>query len=136
MFQQILIISGAGKPCTTPMGQPGQCIEIHQCEFLFNIILKVPVSAENENLIKQSQCDNQDGVDYTVCCPNSSDNKTLGTNCSMTADLLSMIDSCSLLPTNCGTSRVVSNIFRGNKTTLGEFPWLALLEYTNGRFSS
>lgn len=104
-----------------PHTQAGTCVNIRGCE----VLLKLVDDPSKNLFLRQSNCGYQ-GLDPLVCCPNSTGIE--GAN--MNRDFSQMIDSNPLLPKNCGkTWDLGSRIVGGTQAQLGEFPWMALLEY-------
>lgn len=93
-----------------------ECIVVKACPPLFKLLIKNPLSAQDVQRLQSSQC----GYDLNltqpkVCCPKA---------------IQKLPESKLLLDEkDCGTDLHSDAIYRGHNTTLGEFPWLALLEY-------
>lgn len=115
--------------CYTPEGNVGQCISLYSCTHLANM-LKPPVSPETIAYVQKSKCPGAD--QYSVCCGPPSDRKNNNMvvpsgNCNalMTAYPPDPRTEC------CGVdSRVGNKIVGGNATTVDQYPWLVMIEYT------
>lgn len=57
-----------GDYCRTPLSQPGECISLLDCEQLYNILKRRPISSSNADLLRRSQCGFV-GTTPKVCCP-------------------------------------------------------------------
>ncbi|XP_017777054.1 PREDICTED: serine protease easter-like isoform X2 [Nicrophorus vespilloides] len=127
------------ESCRTAKGESGDCIIIRSCQTMLNILQKRPVSPDDADYLRRSQCGFV-GNDPKVCCPTNNGGgggggggNSGGSNYnSGSAGGL----SSNLLPTfkQCGQS-AQDRIVGGETTDLDEFPWMALIEYEkpNGR---
>ncbi|XP_031825659.1 CLIP domain-containing serine protease HP8-like [Nomia melanderi] len=136
----------AGSSCTTPNGAPGTCIGIRQCVPLLNILQMRPLPSEAINFLRQSQCGFA-GSNPEVCCPNQgpdvstpsrgdgtqvpdgSGNQTPTGN-EGNENVQYDLSNNPLLPADCGKD-LSQRIVGGDRTDIDEFPWMALLEYSN-----
>ncbi|XP_015171017.1 PREDICTED: uncharacterized protein LOC107063623 [Polistes dominula] len=134
--------------CTTPNGIAGNCISIHQCTPLLKKLEEKPLRQETIDYLKGSQC-GFDGLVPLVCCPpnidssNANLNKPLEIstetsistlqNVNINDAIIKLLDN-PLLPSDCGKDSTPRDL-ESATTTLGEFPWLVLLEYNNGNIS-
>ncbi|EDW85057.1 uncharacterized protein Dwil_GK12812 [Drosophila willistoni] len=115
-----LALSAAGQRTRTPdclaklpdgrVG--GHCIPVRQCDFFMKILEAGNVSDSDRILLRENQCDilNQD---IQACCPS-----TVG---------LGALNH-PLLPRDCGRVKWQRN--NQTETTIREYPWLALIEFT------
>ncbi|XP_015171116.1 PREDICTED: serine protease easter-like [Polistes dominula] len=145
-FFSIGTIQNSDSPnCTTLNGIAGHCIGIHQCTPLLKKLIEKPIYQEVIDNLKVSHC-GFDGLVPLVCCPskiNSSNfnlNKPLVTTTETSISTLENVNNNDaiiklldnpLLPSDCGRDSTPRDLKSAN-TTLGEFPWLVLLEYDNG----
>ena len=115
--------------CTTPNFANGVCINLRQCQVLLTLIQKVPLYDEDRDFLRRSQCD----FDYTqnqpkVCCPTAT----------VTTRPSTPTGSSNLLPTpgsgKCGVDSQ-NRIYGGVETSIDEFPWMVLVEYSKRKFS-
>lgn len=144
IFCQTLILAlvvaqnGEQSDCTLPNGGFGQCIGLRQCQPLLRVLQTTPLTDDVSNFLKQSQC-GFDGKDPRVCCPiqNRISNPSGGDASAEENDENKQYDLSdnSLLPTECGID-LSQRIVGGERTELGEFPWLALLIFEHPRGSS
>ncbi|KAJ8934223.1 hypothetical protein NQ314_013501, partial [Rhamnusium bicolor] len=119
-----------GKTCTTPNGESAICISIYDCQKLLDVVQTS--NTEQLRFLRQSQC----GYDRNplVCC--GSDNNFDSTQNSPRR--LPVESRNNQIPKNdaipnrdtCGY-QFTERIYNGNDTNLDEFPWMALLEYSN-----
>jgi Regulatory CLIP domain of proteinases len=117
-----LFISVTGM-CQTPDNKFGSCIPIKQCSSLLKILNSKPISQQNLQLLRKSQCDFTNNV-VQVCCANEKP---------MTVDQRGQIDANKLLPDykTCGAV-VHDRIYGGEQTKVDEFPWTVLIQYVDG----
>lgn len=113
------------KPkCFTPEGKPGECISLYSCPDIVNL-LKPPVPNEKIVYVQRSKCNGPD--QYSVCCgpvPDFSQVQVGDCENRVTAFPPDPRTEC------CGIDSSVSNkIFGGEKTTVDQYPWLAVVEY-------
>lgn len=108
-------------PCVTPRNENSLCVELQQCQTLFNLLQKVDLTTQERMFLSQSQCGYKNSK-VLVCCPPEAP-EGFGANINQGQN--------SLLPRSpkCGTM-LSSRIYGGNQTTIDEYPWMALLEYT------
>ncbi|KAJ3647406.1 hypothetical protein Zmor_019285 [Zophobas morio] len=106
-------------PCMMPDGQHGRCKPIQTCQSInAHVGDQNPVKAR---FVWHSECGFQ-GEEPKVCCPLSTRDTSLDENSQFVkTDLLASREECGISS--------YSKIFRGNVTELGEFPWMAALEY-------
>lgn len=114
-----------GDFCDTPHGQRGECLSINNCESLYNILKKRPISTANADLLRRSQCGFV-GTTPKVCCPFGNTAEQASTTPSspglpITTNLLPDTNQCGPDTTN--------KIYGGEAAQLDEFPWMALIEY-------
>ncbi|XP_030370821.1 spaetzle-processing enzyme-like [Scaptodrosophila lebanonensis] len=116
--------------CTAPSKEPGLCIHIQDCLYLYEILNKTETTDSERKLLMESQC----GLDNTrvggvverilVCCPNSRSKKTPSfdsRNGEELGDVLPQMGTCGTFFSNY--------IIGGTRTKLDEFPWMVLIRY-------
>lgn len=118
--------------CRTPDKGVGTCIVIKKCDPVMAFIRNSPkpISEKAAEWIRRYQCGVQ-GSDIKVCCPRKA--------IPLIDDVVTVADTppdvlnhnnLNLLPlTKCGPFPNDDRILNGNKTSLYEFPWMALLSY-------
>lgn len=139
-----------GEACQTPDDKSGACIPVTHCPPLVALLRNKPVSNENVAFLRNSQCGFQANIPL-VCCPKTVDRVPNRPHPprpqpqprptppaprppTRPTDGVSH-RNMHLLPTgDCGI-QTSERIFGGNETDLGEFPWMALLQYRNPRGS-
>ncbi|XP_052836121.1 melanization protease 1 [Drosophila gunungcola] len=109
--------------CTTPDEQSGTCINLRECGYIFELVQRGVVSPEDRRFLQLGQCGYRNGQ-VLICCANSRrrSQQPQPTQPPLRSGLLPQ-------PPNCGenfSDRVVG----GKETGKGEFPWMALIEYT------
>lgn len=116
-----------GDFCQTPYRQQGECLTITSCQPLFQLLKNKPLSSASTDLLRRSHC-GFDGTLPKVCCPlNDNPAPVPSTTPASTGgdpletDLLPGTETCGL-----GSQ---DRIYGGEKTQLGEYPWMALIEY-------
>ncbi|EDV41555.1 uncharacterized protein Dana_GF17450 [Drosophila ananassae] len=90
----------------------GHCISIRDCDYFMRLLTSGNPSQSDRNLLRDNHCGTKDKV-VQVCCPS-------------TAGLGALTHP--FLPQKCG--RVRWQRSNETATTIREFPWLALIEYT------
>ena len=97
--------------CKTPNGESGTCIDLQQCEELFNELLQ---SKFDKHKLENFYC-GWNGLNRKVCCTRNK----------------------NLLPDNCGEEpkAALSRIVGGDIANIDEFPWMVLLEYEKGGYT-
>ncbi|XP_044728002.1 uncharacterized protein LOC123291691 [Chrysoperla carnea] len=121
----------AGGGCTTPNNINGRCIELKTCDPLYQVLTKRPLTTENRELLRKSQC-GVIGRQPLVCCP-----PTVATTTTTELPVPNIetgndiAPRSNLLPpySECGSSQNDDKILGGEPTTITEFPWMAMLQY-------
>lgn len=122
----------------------GYCIQLRQCPALLQLISRKPIRPQDTDYLRRSHC-GFEGKEPKVCCdPNDPANQQQGTGSRVNEgntngnsnNFNQNGGSSNLLPDtkNCGKS-LDDRIYGGEKTTLLEFPWMALLEYTKRNYN-
>ncbi|XP_063822709.1 phenoloxidase-activating enzyme 1-like isoform X1 [Ostrinia nubilalis] len=125
------------ESCTTPLGQPSQCISLYECQDLLSAFERRPLPSFVVTFLRKSQCGFLNRTTPAVCCgplpeedsqvpvipvpttpaPNRQDD---GVNA----------DDANPSPVGeCGVDTNGDRIYGGQFTELDEFPWMALLGY-------
>ncbi|XP_055609291.1 CLIP domain-containing serine protease B4-like [Uranotaenia lowii] len=104
---------GLNEPCVNPKQQPGRCVSLAECPSLAAILKKNSTDAANRTFLQKSQCGVGSKGKILVCCAGAAP-----------------IPASNILPgtEECGLD-LADRIVGGQETGIGEFPWLALLQY-------
>jgi Regulatory CLIP domain of proteinases len=110
--------------CQTPANETGSCILIKECPHLLEILKSPPLREQQLQFLRKSQCGFVDNA-VLVCCAAAK---------AVADDQQRPPDAMSLLPdiNTCG-ARTADRIFGGKRTKIDEFPWMALIQYSNGK---
>lgn len=115
--------------CTTPNGEAAQCISIRDCSVLRSVLSNR--NTDVERFLRASQCQHPDSTRRNpyVCCGTSSSYNTGGNINRLGGGNAG--GGGNVLPTgdDCGYQKAGDRILGGNRTTLEEFPWMAILQY-------
>uniref|UniRef100_A0A1B0FFU3 CLIP domain-containing serine protease n=1 Tax=Glossina morsitans morsitans TaxID=37546 RepID=A0A1B0FFU3_GLOMM len=112
--------------CTTPNRERALCINLEDCQYLYNVLITVPLKDSDRLYLSRSQCGYRNGK-VLICCPERHRQKLPTATPPITSPV------SNLLPDTSQCGNVLSNrIYGGNKTDIDEFPWMALIEYTKG----
>ncbi|XP_031327653.1 CLIP domain-containing serine protease 14D-like isoform X1 [Photinus pyralis] len=115
------------KSCTTPHKRIGTCVPIKMCLPMIDYLQRVPsITQEISEMLNEFQCDLTQN-DIMVCCPKEP--IIINEVRKMFSRNVVQHRNIDLLPENCGELPGGNRIIGGNKTTLFEFPWMALLAY-------
>ncbi|XP_031634546.1 serine protease easter-like isoform X2 [Contarinia nasturtii] len=129
-------LGGAQYPCTTPDYTYGYCTDARQCSYLYNFWL-----SNQYYLLYYTYCGQTFGYG-SVCCPYQAINTGPSTITTppprpiTTPPPIStttpVVPNVGLLPQpgTCGVN-IKNRIIYGKETEITEFPWMALIEYTN-----
>ena len=121
--------------CTSADFQDGFCIYLKQCDGLYALLMKTPLTTRDRAFLRRSQCGYISG-EPLVCCPQKSaapssrEGRQLGERQSKITALLPQ-------PGECGTTASIDRlsyillVVGGTNTRINEAPWMALLEYIN-----
>lgn len=116
------------QQCYTPEGKPGECISIHACPNMKNL-LKPPVLNEIILFIQRSKCNSQDK--YSVCCgPIPDFSKIPKGDCQnrVSAFPPDPRTDCCGIDSSVG-NKIFGGIIGGTRTEIEQYPWLAIIEY-------
>ncbi|XP_025833724.1 CLIP domain-containing serine protease 2-like isoform X2 [Agrilus planipennis] len=136
-FAQDIVVDDDG--CRTPDRGVGTCTPIKQCapmvQFLFNI--PKPISQKNADFIRTYYC-GYDRDSVKVCCPKNpivvTDRDQPVTDNRIDPPDVTNHRNINLVNSDlCGPMNQFDRILNGNKTSLFDFPWMALLSYQIGR---
>lgn len=125
----------------------GRCISIYDCSSILGIISRK--WTPGYTFARQSECTNGRGRQPYVCCtadtgfvsrselngqriifPNDENDRYVAPMLTTPrATISTQISELFPKPPVCGPISVVNKIYGGEETELGEFPWLANLEY-------
>ncbi|XP_055844948.1 serine protease grass-like [Episyrphus balteatus] len=141
---------GQGGPCTTLRDEPGVCVPILTCWTITELfrISPRPLPPSVNNQVRQSYCGTFRNIHHVCCDPKrvtGGETTTTTTPSPVTTPKKSIIRSgiekseddvragIAMLQTqkNCGKSDA-DRIANGENANLSEFPWMALLIYTDG----
>ncbi|XP_019880112.2 CLIP domain-containing serine protease HP8 isoform X2 [Aethina tumida] len=116
--------------CEPPRGDT--CIDIYQCPFFADLLKKSPKPRPLSiiKMIRSHQCGLIGRKVPKVCCTMQAKNGETLTEHSWKSNGLMSHRNFDLLPhKTCGPMSGSSRIIRGNKASIGEFPWMALIIY-------
>lgn len=130
-FRKIkFLFSDLKRDCKNHKGHSGFCVKITSCPEI-NKILKNPIlTSENRSFIRSNQCGFIENTQQ-VCC--TFESEPIETQETQSSDWLEVLLKNVPQPPHCGV-QLISRIFGGEETEIGEFPWLALLEYEDRKF--
>lgn len=124
--------------CRDANGSGGRCVALKNCPKLFEMLTSKPVSAQNRQFLKRSQCGFVDRLPY-VCCSdeivNVPEASTEKTSIGSVPDWLRRLRLKLPLPPVCGND-AKDHIVGGEVTEISEFPWLVLLEFTLRKYDN
>ncbi|XP_046746133.1 melanization protease 1-like isoform X2 [Diprion similis] len=142
-----LAISGSNgreyeEPCQTVSGTTGDCVNINHCDQLRQLLnQRRPLPSSTFSILQKSQC-GFEGFMPKVCCPRNTQPAPTTTNVTDVPNVSNEIPSPPDV-TNHPNLRLLDNvrcgpiiepkIVGGNKTTVFEFPWMALIAYDVGK---
>ncbi|XP_011866109.1 PREDICTED: venom protease-like [Vollenhovia emeryi] len=116
--------------CQNPQGQPGTCINIRSCTVLLNLLQSSPQNPQVGNFLRASIC-GYEGNDPFVCCPSNGGNVD---DDDRGRKEITNTSYGPLYPPNCGFSNItLRRIVGGEPASLGAWPWITALGYTNSR---
>ncbi|XP_050305995.1 CLIP domain-containing serine protease HP8-like [Anthonomus grandis grandis] len=120
-----------GDFCTTPYRQQGECINLLNCEPLYELLKQRPLTSSTADLLRRSQC-GFEGHTPKVCCP-SGPLPTTTTTTTESYNPRGTVDT-SLLPNidECGLQGTNNRIYGGETAGIDEFPWMVLVQYQKG----
>lgn len=117
--------------CYTPNAEPGTCIKIKECPSILNILKRK--NPQDIEFVKKSKCGRDNGTP-NVCCPEAS-NPNLLVNRISVSQVEQHRNYGKINALDCGVI-TDEKIVGGNKTRIGEFPWMALISYRTGGWSA
>jgi hypothetical protein len=104
-------------------------VPVRKCAVILKLLQKrSQFTSKESEFLRQSQCGYFERTPY-VCC-------TAGKNQKPKQQKLTAVPTSKLLPTSnkCGTL-ASDRIFGGRNTKVDEYPWLAMIEYADGRLN-
>lgn len=133
----LIAISGTQgqEPCLTPSGTQGNCINIYQCRPVLNMLRDSgPMPETNKETLRKTQCGYIENAPK-VCCPKKMQMKMpprveepMVTVFPGPPDVTKHPNLKLLDEELCGPL-TQTRIIAGNRTTVLEFPWMALIAY-------
>ncbi|XP_053693183.1 CLIP domain-containing serine protease B4-like [Sabethes cyaneus] len=117
------LAQGQNEPCFNPIGQPGLCVFLRECQPLLDIYTKPLITPDESSFVQSSRCGSAAGKPLVCCGGLSAGGNSGGGKATL------------LKPPQCG--RDLSNrIVGGQATDLDEFPWTAVIQYRkpDGRY--
>lgn len=124
--------------CVTPQGTDGTCVNIKRCKPLFEILKHSNQwSQELSHTLKELHC-GFEGMDPKVCCENEQSNQLPLQDQPRNEQAVprppdvTNHPSLGLLDHDLCGPITEAKIMGGTKTTLFEFPWMALIAYDTG----
>lgn len=127
--------------CFTPWGGMGQCIDINDCEDMRKVYRQNPLPAMHEKFLESARCSFEDLYDanFRVCCGvkgskvrNSGEDE--GVMDVRAQEFYGGHRSSKLLSHDACGPISEARIFGGEEAGIYEFPWMALLGYSLGKF--
>ncbi|CAK1589515.1 unnamed protein product [Parnassius mnemosyne] len=129
------------RKCLTPDGHEGKCISLNYCSHLNSIMTQLPMSNAAKMFLRNSRCNGPAKI--SVCCgppPTATATTTTTGATTTTGTTVTRPGECtpSAAPPDprtgcCGLDGGNNNrIVGGNETAIDQYPWLALIEYTDG----
>ncbi|XP_017780078.1 PREDICTED: serine protease easter-like [Nicrophorus vespilloides] len=112
------------ESCKTPNGETAKCVSIYSCPKLYESGKSGRPDAYR--FLQQSVC-RKSYYNLYVCCGSDTTFKEQKPTAPTMASRHNLIADKS----ECGYMNADFKIYGGNRTGLGEFPWMALLEYKN-----
>jgi hypothetical protein len=125
--------------CRTPDRDSGTCVPIYSCRPMLDALERVPqpIPQDIQAYLQSYRCGFA-GPTPKVCCPAGPISFANDQDNSLSAESgfpdVSRHRNIELLPRNCGNADESNKIVNGNKTSLFEFPWMALLSYRTSKF--
>ena len=125
------------KPCTSPDGLQGECINILQCRPVLQLLRRRPIPTEVANYLRKSVCEFKDNLPI-ICCvrpqpaPTTTTVTTPTTTTTTSKTTLPSLGICgkSIAPQveddDCSTS---DRIVGGVPAKLHAWPWIAALGF-------
>lgn len=116
LWVYFIVITGLShnEHCQTPDRIAGTCISVNQCPSIIAYIKKEPNYKKAVNMLRERDCGHNEKKLF--CCQ--------------------LNESSNLLPQpgECGKDITDFRIIGGSTTTIGEFPWMAVLQYLERKY--
>ncbi|XP_037816104.1 serine protease 7 [Lucilia sericata] len=136
----------AQSSCSNPNRKSGLCVSIYQCNSLLSVIQKFPISPQELQFLRESQCTDGHGNPPYVCCTAdknySQPPTTTATIVEQTTPTVAVTKNASPSngmgnvlpePPRCGPDPLDGKIYNGIDTAIDQYPWMVLLEYRNSK---
>lgn len=111
--------------CQQPNTIQGKCVYLTKCPDLFKLILRGNLTEIEKQYLRDSQCGHSNSDQPLVCCNPVNMQPEIVPQISMRKS-----DTLFPYPGSCGIQSS-ARIIGGSRTTIGEFPWTALIKYRN-----
>ena len=121
------------KPCTSPDGLQGECINILQCRPVLQLLRRRPIPTEVANYLRKSVCEFKDNLPI-ICCvrpqpaPTTTTTVTTPTTTTTTSPITTSKTTIPSLGI-CGKSDASVRIIGGVLAELHAWPWIAALGF-------
>lgn len=136
IFAFVVISVKSQSACRTAIREPGKCVPIQSCSIIMDILTNAPKpwSTEVLSYLQRSYCEFRETQHYVCCAERHITDTTTTTERVLLVDDdesqdMSNHRNAKLLPTNVCGRISESKLSGGNATDLGEFPWMAQLQY-------
>jgi hypothetical protein len=101
------------------------CVTIKECQSVFKLFKGNRIPKELAQFLRDNQC-GFEGYQALICCTMDSQIFNNRNDLTNTVSLLPALDKCGVSSKN----RIVG----GKNTEIDEFPWLAMIYYTDGKY--
>lgn len=124
IISKTITIAKPFNDCQQPTNVQGRCVYLTKCQDLFQLLLKGNLTEMDKQYLRDSQCGNNNGQPL-VCCNLVHVQREI-----VPQILVRKSETLFPYPGSCGIQST-ARIIGGSKTTIGEFPWTALIKYRN-----
>lgn len=111
--------------CQQPNNTQGRCVYLTKCQDLFKLLLRGNLTETEKQYLRDSQCGNTNNGQPLVCCNPTAIQREIVPQIGMRKS-----ETLFPYPGSCGIQST-ARIIGGSQTTIGEFPWTALIKYRN-----